>query len=239
MKKLYDTKEILFAILWIVIYCVVLTAIRGNLGDTSPWMLLALAAIAAGATVFIRRYGLQEKYGLTPWPRPARPYLWFLPMLVLGTGNLWGGFSLRYEGFSLVFAALSLALVGYVEEVIFRGFLFRAMLKEGNPKVAVIVASVTFGLGHIMNLFTGQATLETLVQICYAVAWGFMFTYAFYKSGCLWPSVIAHAMVDALSVFARDSDVMSWVYVALTILIAIPYCLYLRKLPAPREGRAA
>jgi hypothetical protein len=45
MRKLYELylkKEILFAVLWIVAYCVVLGTIRGDFGDDSIYMLIAL-----------------------------------------------------------------------------------------------------------------------------------------------------------------------------------------------------
>ena len=69
MKKLYDKNEILFAVLWIVGYCMILAPIRQNCGDESIPMLLVLAAIAAGSTAFILRHHLGEKYGLTVLPR--------------------------------------------------------------------------------------------------------------------------------------------------------------------------
>ena len=60
-------------------------------------------------------------------------------------------------------AVFSMILVGFVEEMIFRGFLFRALLGEDKPVVAIIVSAVTFGIGHIVNLFTGQTSLETIM----------------------------------------------------------------------------
>ena len=64
MRKLYEKKEILFAVLWIVAYCVVLGTIRGNFGDESIAMLIALLFFTAGITAFVKRNHLEEKYGL-------------------------------------------------------------------------------------------------------------------------------------------------------------------------------
>ncbi|MBD5536303.1 MAG: CPBP family intramembrane metalloprotease [Lachnospiraceae bacterium] len=60
--------------------------------------------------------------------------------------------------------------VGFIEEVIFRGFLFKA-LAENNVKSAVIISSVTFGLGHLVNLFNGSGMdlINNLCQICFAI----------------------------------------------------------------------
>ena len=69
MRKLYEKKEIVFAILWIVVYCVVFGTIRGNFGDESIYTLLALAAFTAGITAFVKGNHLEEKYGLARWPK--------------------------------------------------------------------------------------------------------------------------------------------------------------------------
>lgn len=67
MKKLYDKNELWFALFWIILYCAVTIPIRGNLGDESPVMLAALALIAAGIFAFVKKYRLEEKYGLVKW----------------------------------------------------------------------------------------------------------------------------------------------------------------------------
>ena len=123
MLKLYEKNEILFAVLWILLYCFVSIPIRGNFGDESIWMLLALFLIAVGITVFVKRHHLEEKYGLDRWPKNNKRFLFFIPVWILVTGNLWGGFGMAYSGMAQVFAVLSMLLIGYIEEVIFRGFL--------------------------------------------------------------------------------------------------------------------
>ncbi|MBE7005282.1 MAG: CPBP family intramembrane metalloprotease [Ruminococcaceae bacterium] len=231
MYKLYQKREVLFAVGWILVYCLVLAPIRGRFGDASPWMLLALLAVAAVITVFVKRNHLEKKYGLKGWPKDAKRYLHFLPMLLLATGNVWDGFEPSEQGLGLVFAVLSMLVVGYVEEMIFRGFLFRAMLPESGVKVSIIVVALTFGVGHFVNLFTGQATWVTVMQVLFAVAWGFLFTMAFYKSESMLPGVLAHSLNNALSLFGRDTTAGDWAYIGTTIVVSLVYCLFLAKLP--------
>ena len=238
MMKLYRKNEVLFAVLWIVAYCALTIPIRGELGDESPLMTAALAALAVGITLFVKMNHLEEKYGLARWPSNARRYLWFIPVWILATGNLWGGFSMAYSGLSQLCAVVSMLLIGYVEEMIFRGFLFKALIPKDGVKIAVIVSAVTFGIGHIVNLLAGQANLETVIQVFFAVAWGFIFTFVFYKSGSLWPCIVAHGLVNAFSKFARESVMTTWVYMAATIVVAIVYCLWLSRL-APEDSAKA
>lgn len=229
MRKFYEKNEVLFAVLWILVYCFVMAPVRGEFGDESIWSVIALAVTAAGITVFVKINHLEEKYGLTGWPKNTKNYLYFIPMWVLVTGNLWGGFAPAYSGAALVFAVLSMLLVGYVEEMLFRGFLFKALAAKNNIQVAIIVSAVTFGIGHIVNLLTGQANLETVIQVFYAVAWGFICTMVFYKSKSLIPCILAHGLVDVFSKFSANNITSEWIYMGVTIVVAIVYCIYLTK----------
>ena len=156
-------------------------------------------------------------------------------MWILATGYIWDGFAPSYQGAELVIAALSMILVGFVEEMIFRGFLFKAMLREDKTIVAIIVSAVTFGIGHIVNLFTGQASFETVMQIIFAISWGFILTMVCYKGGSIIPCIIAHSMIDVLSLFGADNELIDWIYIGTTIVGAIAYCLYLSRIHSPES----
>ena len=220
MRRLYEKKEILFAVLWIVVYCIVLGTIRGNFGDESICMLIALLVFTAVIIVFVKKNHLEGKYGLTGWPKDMKKYLFFIP---------------SYQGTSLVIAAFSMILVGFVEEMIFRGFLFKAMMEGDKTIVAIIVSAVTFGVGHIVNLFTGQASFETVMQIIFAISWGFILTMVCYKGGSIIPCIIAHSLIDVLSLFGADNELIDWIYIGATIVVAIAYCLYLSRIHSPES----
>ena len=173
---------------------------------------------------------------MTRWLQNGKKLLWLLPMWVLSTGNLWGGVGVRYDAVTTVMAVLSFLLVGVAEEIIFRGFLFNGMRRTGSLTIAVVVSAITFGMGHIVNLLTGHATMETLVQVLFAVAWGFLFTFAYLKSGSLLPCIAIHGLIDVFSVFARDNEIAHWAYIAATVAVAVIFCLYLSKQPTPKAA---
>ena len=240
MRKLYEKNELVFAILWIVAYCVICGTIRGNFGDESPIMTAVLALFTIGIFVFVKMNNLEERYGLCKWRGRAADYWFFIPMFILMTGDLWGGFGMEYGGMAQVFAVVSMMLIGFVEEMIFRVFLFRILLKKDPAPVAISISAVTFGIGHIINLFTGQASFETILQIVCAIAWGFIFTFVFYKSGSLLVCIIVHSLVDVFSKFGTQSEndiltTLSYVYVGATIVSAVVYCIYLSRKPAALE----
>ena len=102
-----------------------------------------------------------------------------LPLAVIVSVNFWSGINLNFNILPTILTIVSMLLVGFIEEIIFRGFLFKAMAKDGIVS-AFIVSSLTFAIGHIVNLFNGAELLPTLLQIADAGAGGFLFTTIFY-----------------------------------------------------------
>lgn len=119
--------------------------------------------------------------------------------------------------------------VGFIEEIVFRGFLFKAIC-EKNVKQAVLISSVTFGIGHIVNLLNGADFMATLLQICYATAIGFLFTIIFYKGKSLLPCIITHGVVNSLSVFAvQGSRTLNIITSLVLCAVSIGYALWIWK----------
>ncbi|MBQ8093666.1 MAG: hypothetical protein IJ242_08840 [Clostridia bacterium] len=79
MRKLYEKNEILFAVLWIVGYCIIIGTIKGNFGIESIPMLLALVVFTAAIITFVKMNHLEEKYGVAGWPKDTKRYLFFIP----------------------------------------------------------------------------------------------------------------------------------------------------------------
>lgn len=123
--------------------------------------------------------------------------------------------------------------VGFLEEVIFRGLLFVSIAKD-NVKSAIIISSVTFGIGHIINLFnsSGMGLVSNLCQIVFAVVVGFMLVTIFYRGGSMLPCIIVHSAINTLGTFANDADVAmegQLIHIAVLIAITVAYTLILTK----------
>ena len=95
--------------------------------------------------------------------------------------------------------------VGFLEETIFRGLPFTAIAKD-NIKSAVIISSVTFGIGHIINLFNGSGMdlVNNLCRIVFAVA--VSAGHVFYRGGSLLPCILVHSAINTLGTFANDRN---------------------------------
>lgn len=230
MTKLYEKNEVTFSLIWIGAY-VVLSSVADNISlglgtakvITVPVCLLMTVFLA----VWIAKNGLCEKYGLCKAKIDYRRYLYFLPLAVIASTNLWCGVSLHFSVLETVLYIVSMICVGFIEEVIFRGFLFKALCKD-NVKQAIAISSITFGIGHIVNLLNGAELIPTLLQICYAVAIGFLFTVIFYQSNSLIPCIITHSLVNSLSAIAGERpEVLSIIIAIVLTVISVSYAVWL------------
>lgn len=234
MKKLYENSEIGFAVTWIIAYCVLSSVgdnLSANLGMEKVCTLPILVVLSIGAILFLKRNKLMEKYGLCRPSVSTSRMLFYVPLIILVTVNLWNGLYLDITPMETAFYVLSMFCVGFLEELIFRGFLFHGMLKT-SLKSAMILSSVTFGIGHILNLINGSGAelLPNLLQVGYAMAAGFMFVMVYYRSKSLLPCIITHGLFNALSVFSNDVTltVEKTIFTSIAIMIICGgYALYL------------
>ena len=209
MKKLYKKSRLAFSIIWIVAYCV-LMSIGDSLSDSagiSKAVTLPIAlTLSATLFIFIKRNSLTKEYGLCKSKASARKMLFYLPLLTLMAANLFCRLTLNLSVTETILYILTMFCVGFLEEVIFRGLLFKSM-DENGIKSAIIVSSITFGMGHIINLFNGSGAelLPNILQVIYATAAGFMFVMIFHKTGSLIPCIVFHGIFNAISIFADES----------------------------------
>ena len=231
MHKLYQKSQLWFSILWIVVYVVGSSIADGaseSLGAPKSLTLAFHLALTALAFVWMRRRGLLATYGICKPKTDAKRLLYYLPLAVLASCNLWLGVAFTQPLASTLLFVGSMLCVGFLEEFIFRGLLFVAMAKN-DRRAAIIVSSLTFGIGHIVNLFnkSGAALPSTLLQIVGAVAFGFLFVVIFDRGGSLVPCILTHGILNALSVIGKDTDNLV-VSLVITVL-AVLYTLVLNK----------
>ena len=233
MKKLYEKSELWFALVWIIAYCVLASVgdnLSSEIGVSKVITLPILIILSVMLYLFVKKNGLGEKYGLCKPQVPASKMLYYLPLIVLLTANFWFGVKMNASPIETVLYMLSMLCVGFLEELIFRGFLFNAMAKNG-VRSAIIVSSLTFGIGHIINLINGSGAelLPNLLQVVYAVAVGFAFVMIYYKTKSLLVCIATHSLFNAASAFANETitDTQNVISAILISLIAAAYAVYI------------
>ena len=234
LKKLYDKSDLWFSIVWIIAY-VILASIGDNLsleiGIEKVVTLPILIILSFVLFFFISKNKLYNKYGLCKSNVNHSKMLFYIPLIILITTNLWYGVTLNFTYLETVFYILSMFCVGFLEEMIFRGLLFKAM-EQNDVKSAIIVSSVTFGIGHIVNLINGSGAnlISNLLQVVYAMAIGFTFVMIFYKTKSILPCIMTHSIFNALSAFSNEAIMIPQNEIISGIIITIiagVYALYI------------
>ena len=218
---------------WIIVYVVGFStadSLSESFGIPKLFTIIFSAVLSFIFAVFAKGNKLFDYFGLCRPKKAAKDFLFYLPLIMISSVNLWFGFSFEIAPLTALLSVIAMCFVGFLEEVIFRGMLFSGMAKNGL-KSAIIVSSLTFGIGHIVNLLTGAPVFETLLQVVYASAIGFCYTAIFHKGKSLLPCIISHIFVNSTSIFiAEPSKEMFVITAALQTVLSIWYgIIILRK----------
>ena len=227
MRKIYEKHETLFCIILIVVYVILNSYCIQNFGITDYRSVIIntiFSIFLISLMIILKRV---KYYGITKVKNPKK-YLFFIPLILIASVNLWNGININNSGSEILFHILTMINVGFIEEIIFRGFLFKMMAKD-NVKQAIIVSSITFGIGHIVNLLNGADLIPTLMQICYAIAIGYVFVIIFYKSKSLIPCIITHSVINSLSIFNVENNTSSYIITTFLIIVSVSYAIYINK----------
>ena len=227
MSKFFEKHETLCCMVLIALYIVINSFCMQNFGTDdyrSALINTAFSLILLGLVILLKR---ARYYGLIGIGN-LKKYLYFLPLILIVSVNLWTGININNTPSQIIFHIVTMLNIGFIEEIIFRGFLFKMMEKD-NVKLAIVVSSVTFGIGHIVNLFVGAELIPTLLQICYATAIGYLFVIIFYKSKSLIPCIVAHSVNNALSIFCKENFVSLYIAPIFLIIVPLVYAVYINK----------
>lgn len=244
LDRWYQKSRISFAVGWIVTY-VVLSSVADNVSQDlgAPKLVTALVQVVMAAVLWawVRHARAEDALGMRAPQVPAARMLFYLPLLIIATKKLWPGLAMAGTALEGACWVASMICVGFLEELIFRGLLFWAMEPNGRTS-AIVVSSLTFGMGHIVNLLngSGQSRMETLAQVVFAVAVGFVLVLVLLKSGSLWPCIGFHMLNNALSFFESEAATIAFygsaerafvIGIGTSVLVSVLYIIWLLRLP--------
>lgn len=162
-------------------------------------------------------------------PATSLPKLfWLIPACWSGmcfirlAGSPWPTFDATY----IAVLAFAMILVGFNEELLFRGILAHGARGPGpwSEARAMLVSSLGFGLFHLPNALGGQDLGATLFQVGYAFVMGIALFVSMRISRNILLPIALHALWD-YSTFTSKSqapgDVAALVTAALTLAIVI------------------
>ena len=148
---------------------------------------------------------------------------------------------LSLEPAFIVAAVLGIALVGYTEEIVFRGFVRIGGRGSGYTEFkTMLVVMAAFGIFHAFNILTGSSVLLVLPQIINAAFLGGGLYLIFRKTGLLLVPIVLHALVDfsllTKGVVAADDPRVALGLLAVVFNIAIAVIVVVALVKMYRRG---
>jgi membrane protease YdiL (CAAX protease family) len=189
----------------ILILWVATTILPGKLASSGPSELVDTAASGAAWSILAASILLIAAIWWFGWrdlrftsPKKGTLKILWLPCLILLV-PLALVFFLGLPPISLVVLVLfNSLLVGFSEETMFRGVLFRALRGPLSIWPAIIITSIAFGSVHILNGFTTGNFATASIQAVSAACSGLLFIALLIRTGSIWVPIIYHALWDAL-----------------------------------------
>jgi membrane protease YdiL (CAAX protease family) len=231
-KKLYESKAVLHSLLWLAMY-LILNTITGNIAGAADIDFNMVSAIpnlvlAVICYYYLKSTGIAEDIGLLTKPvEKTSVMLYYLPLLLLPCVNLLYGIKTSLSVKQIAFMFAMYIGVGFMEEIVFRGLMYRALLKKWNRYAVVAFITLTFAMGHIFSMAAiAQSGADTVLQVANSLVVGFMFMTVILASNNLTICVIAHILYNF---FANISMVGSTrvEIIMVNVIITVIYFVYL------------
>jgi len=187
-------------VLWIVITVAgsrIMTGGQAELGDGLrhgiDWPILAAAAFILAFTLWQGRPG---DTGLRPIQTPGTLRLAWLPLLYVAAALGFTAIAGLPPATVIFWVLLNAMIVGFSEELMFRGVILRSLRARLAIWPAVIVTSLLFGSVHSLNILTTGEVAQSLIQSVGAALTGLMFMALRLRTGALWPAMVLHGLWD-------------------------------------------
>lgn len=120
---------------------------------------------------------------------------------------------------------------GISEEIVFRAIpasnWMRVGGREDDVVPCVLATSFAFSLVHAANLTAGAALSSTVFQVTYAFALGVFFCAVMLRTGSIWPTAVAHTVIDVTAMLFMDMGDAGVITEELTLdpLILLPVAI--------------
>lgn len=138
--------------------------------------------------------------------------LWFLPMIAVLIA-LWVVFlsglsrvslsAAQWQSFALV--GFSTLLVGFGEEIMYRGIVLHAFLTTNRVRWAMLVSAIAFSLLHAVNFLGGYPLQAVPIQLLNTFQFGFFFAPLILKLNNILPLIIFHWLWDFVQIVAPSA----------------------------------
>lgn len=224
--------KISFSIIWLVAYLIGLlisNKISDMIGIQNLCVVIYRALFVLIMCLYLHKKKLMSFYGISSLKKlDNQALLYYVPLGLLVVAPLCFGIEISLSLGQILLLSLSALCIGFIEEMLMRGFLFKALIEKGKGW-AIAISSCAFGLIHIVNLFGGADILYIIMQIIFACSFGFVCAVFVYKTNNIIPCIICHGLLDLVALFWTENANEISMILGVLILISLFYGIYLLK----------
>ena len=107
-------------------------------------------------------------------------------------------------------------LVPVMEELLFRGMIYRSLRKYSKFAVATLISAILFGVSH-----------GNIVQGLYGGVMGLLLAYVYEAYGSLWAPIVLHVTLNVTSLVATENGFFDWMFEDATRLLVCTTALFI------------
>jgi membrane protease YdiL (CAAX protease family) len=154
---------------------------------------------------------------------PGSHLRYYFPLVIVLAIIIVNGFKSLTVGEISFFLFFTL-LVGFVEETLYRGIMFRALLQKSKV-AAVATTSVLFSITHLLNALSGQSWSQLVLQLFYALLVGVTLSLLILKNDNILPLIAFHFIHNLLQFLGNEQTNMIGDILIITVLLG--QCIWL------------
>jgi membrane protease YdiL (CAAX protease family) len=152
----------------------------------------------------------------------AKNMLYFIPLIVIELLPFFTGFNEQNSPSRIILLIIFTIIVGINEELYFRGIILN--LFKNNGVKAIIISSILFGLGHIINAIVNTNYLYIVLQIIFSFIVGIICAEIVIITKSIIPVIIFHTIHDFVASITNDSvSGIALIILIIQMLILILY----------------
>lgn len=141
-------------------------------------------------------------------PVAGRWWMWiFVVLVIIPIVLRFGG--IDYDGYAggvVVTMLLVGLLIGFTEELLYRGIVVKILREGGHREVSVaVLSSLFFALSHSVNFFAGQPFLTVALTVVYTFGFGMMMYLVMRVTRHIVWAMLLHAFTDPTTILATGA----------------------------------
>jgi membrane protease YdiL (CAAX protease family) len=234
LKKVSLALSLVFIVIFLVLNAAG-TMISAKTGVLYSGQIPLLLIFSVFLLAFTKKRALWDMLGLVKVSaEDAKASLYYIPLGVMILSNGVFLFDATTPARDLFMVIAFMVCIAFHEEFLFRGLLLRAIEESGGTRKAVIIAGLTFGFGHIVNLLNGYTGVKQMMQIVLACLIGLVLSMLFVRTKSIVPGIVFHFFFNIASALSKDgTPAQNYIMMAVILGVAAVYLAYLMRKGIP------